>query len=120
MLLRGLNNVRQKNTCIRSHNRLWCFRSLITFGLHHQSSGTLTKGDTTVVFHTETLIGGKVDFYHLSSDDNNQKKENNNMEISNAEGKADGIDNESPSISNSIKSIGVLLLAGLLMVTFVE
>jgi hypothetical protein len=92
----------------------------ITLGLHHQSSGTLTKGDTTVVFHTETQIGGKVDFYHHSSDNNKQQKENKNMEISNMESKKDETEIQKSSTDKFVIKIAALILTGLLMVNLVE
>ena len=92
----------------------------ITLGLHHQSSGTLTKGDTTVVFYTETQIGGKVDFYHHSSDNNKNQKESKNMEISNMESKKDETEIQKPSSSEFLTKIAALMFAGLLMVNLVE
>jgi hypothetical protein len=73
-----------------------------------------------MVFHTETRIAGKVDFYHHDSDINNQQQENPNMEISNKESTSDAVENQKTSNKDFTTSIGALLLAGLLMVTSVE
>lgn len=73
-----------------------------------------------MAFHTETRIGGKVDFYHHDSDINNQQQENQNMETSNKESKSDAVENQKTSSRDLTTSIGALLLAGLLMDTFVE
>lgn len=71
-----------------------------------------------MAFHTETKMGGKIDFYHHNLDKyNNQNKENTKMKVSNTKNITDVAENKNPSSSSYIKTT---LLLGLLMVTLVE